>query len=446
MAAASGQRRQPEEHERSAEADDITRMAPTGHGQKLGRTLSCMSTATATALRFVDADGHILEHPDQMPSYAPAAFRDRIWHVETDGDGREWAVMDGHRVSANGLALAGTAGMSAAERERAQRLELRYTEVRPAAYDAKARLADMSLDGIDLSVLYPTVLLGIQSYPDAEFADVQCRAYNDWASDHVAAGDGRLFAVAVLPQQDIERAAAEIRRVAAKPGVVGVFIRPNPSADWKPFNDGVYDPIWQAASDTGLPVALHPFLAADLPGACVGLRINRLRTSALPTEGGRGPGEVDIDNLYFTQAISNPVDLMTSIAFLLAGGVCERFPDLKLVFLEANGGWIVPWLERLDHHAEVFSWDVPWLKQKPSEYFKRQCWISFDPDESTLAFSANSPLCGADRIIWASDYPHPDAKFPGVTRELAEAMEPLTEEQRARIAGANAVELYGLPG
>ena len=153
----------------------------------------------------------------------------------------------------------------------------------------------------------------------------------------------------------------------------------------------------------------------------------RLRTSALPTEGGRGPGEVDIDNLYFTQAISNPVDLMTSIAFLLAGGVCERFPGLKLVCLEANGGWIVPWLERLDHHAEVFSWDVPWLKQKPSEYFKRQCWISFDPDESTLAFSANSPLCGADRIIWASDYPHPDAKFPG-------------------IAGANAVELYGLPG
>jgi predicted TIM-barrel fold metal-dependent hydrolase len=115
------------------------------------------------------------------------------------------------------------------------------------------------------------------------------------------------------------------------------------------------------------------------------------------------------------------------------------------VFLEANGGWIVPWLERLDHHAEVFSWDVPWLKRAPSEYFRRQCWISFDPDESTLAFSADSPLCGADRIIWASDYPHPDAKFPGVTAELAEAMEGLTDEQRARIAGANAVELYRLP-
>ena len=79
--------------------------------------------------------------------------------------------------------------------------------------------------------------------------------------------------------------------------------------------------------------------------------------------------------------------MMNSIAFLLAGGVCERFPDLRIVFLEANGGWIVPWLERLDHHARSFTWDVPWLQMDPSEYFRRQCWISFDPDESALGFS-----------------------------------------------------------
>jgi predicted TIM-barrel fold metal-dependent hydrolase len=87
---------------------------------------------------------------------------------------------------------------------------------------------------------------------------------------------------------------------------------------------------------------------------------------------------------------------------------------------------------------------VPGLALLPSDYFKRQCWISFDPDETTLAFTANSPLCGADRIIWASDYPHPDAKFPGVTDELTEAISPLTEAQQRRIAGENAVELYGL--
>jgi predicted TIM-barrel fold metal-dependent hydrolase len=79
---------------------------------------------------------------------------------------------------------------------------------------------------------------------------------------------------------------------------------------------------------------------------------------------------------------------------------------------------------------------------KPSEYFRRQCWISFDPDESALGFSARSPLCGAERIVWASDYPHPDAKFPGVTRELERATADLPETTRRRIAGENARALY----
>lgn len=394
-------------------------------------------------LRYIDADGHVLEHPTGMPAYAPAKYRDRIWHIETDASGVEWMVMDDQRLPANALAIAGTAGMSDADRARAQRGELRYTQVRPAAYDAKARLADLDLEGIDAAVLYPTLLLGIQGHRDADFAEAQCRAYNDWLVDHVKQGGGRLHGVAVVPQQDIGRAAAEIRRAATLKGMVGALIRPNPTADWKPFNDPVYDPLWAAASETGLPVCLHPYMDGRLPGACLGLRINRLhgheRLHALADPNGMG-----IDNVCFTQAIANPFDMMNSMAFLLAGGVCERFPKLKILFLEASGGWIVPWLERLDRHAEVFAWDVPTLKMRPSEYFKRQCWISFDPDESSLPFAANSPLCGAERMVWASDYPHPDAKFPGVVRELEEAMSGLSLAQRARIAGQNALDLYGI--
>jgi predicted TIM-barrel fold metal-dependent hydrolase len=396
---------------------------------------------TTAPLQYVDSDGHVLEHPDGMLDYAPAGFEDRIWHIETDAKGTEWCIYDKQRMPASGLALAGTAGMTLEERERAQRGELRYTEVRPAAYNARARLADMDTDGISSAIVYPTMLLGIAGVRDAEFAAAQCRAYNEWLSDHVTDGDGRLFGVAIVPQQDIERAAEEIRRVGKKNGIVGVMLRPNPSEDWKPMHNEVYDPLWRAASDTGLAVGFHPFLTADLPGACLGLRINRIGIGSLPP----GPDDtINIDNVYFTQAISNPFDMMNTAAFLLAGGVCERFPDLRVVFLEANGGWIVPWLERLDHHHEVFPWDVPWLKHEPSEYFRRQCWISFDPDESALAFSASSPLVGADRIVWASDYPHPDAKFPGVTDELRDAMAGLTPEQQAQIAGQSCRVLYGI--
>jgi predicted TIM-barrel fold metal-dependent hydrolase len=416
--------------------------------------------ATEDRLRYIDSDGHILEHPTAMPDYAPAEYRDRIWHIETDGQGEEWLVYNGTRSPANTMSAAGVAGASDEDRARAFRGEMRYTETRPAAWNAKARLADMDEDGIDLAVLYPTMLLGLQSERDVDFAEAQARAYNDWCSDHVQEGEGRLFGAGAIPPMheadDVARVAAEIRRVAELPGMVSVFMRPNPSVDWRPFNDPVYDPIWQAASDTGLPIALHPFLAPDLPGACVGLRLARPRKAdgsyVNDFDPNRGPLDVteQLENpsirssTLFTQAIANPVDVMSSIAYLLAGGVCDRFPEAKFIFLEANGGWLVPWLERLDHHCRKFQWEVPDLSMLPSEFMRRQCWISFDPDETMLAFTANSPLCGADRIIWASDYPHPDAKFPGVTEELAEALDGLSFEQKQKITSLSAIELYGI--
>jgi predicted TIM-barrel fold metal-dependent hydrolase len=251
--------------------------------------------------------------------------------------------------------------------------------------------------------------------------------------------------------EDVAGVVDEIRHVAELPGMVSVFMRPNPAIDWRYFNDPVYDPIWATLQDTGLPVAFHPFLAPDLPGACDGLKLARERNAdgsyvplAQLEEAKRAARGSFLPNIYFTQAIANPVDVMSAICYITSGGVAERFPGAKFMFLEANGGWLVPWLERLDHHAKKFSWDVPWLKMLPSEYFRRQCWISFDPDESMLAFTANSPLCGADRIIWASDYPHPDAKFPGVTKELEEALEPLSYEQKRAITSESALALYGI--
>jgi len=412
-----------------------------------------MTATTDQALRYIDSDGHILEHPTEMLDYAPAEYRDRIWHVETDVDGREWQIFDGRRTPAVGLS--GTAGFSDEDVAKVLAGEIQYSEVRPAAWNAKARLVDMDTDGIDLAVLYPTSLLGLQSNPDVRFGLAQAQAYNNWCSDHVQQGDGRLFGAGALPPmhhpEDVEVVAKELLRVAGLPGMVSVFMRPNPAVEWKQFNDPVYDPIWAAAQESGLPIGLHPFLAPDLPGACQGLRLGDLPTPMADQPGLQYGSDADesavgarMSNIYFTQAISNPFDVMSSLCFLTSGGVCERFPTLKLIFLEANGGWLVPWLERLDHHTKKFPWDVPWLKMLPSEYFRRQCWISFDPDEAMLAVTARSPLVGADRIIWASDYPHPDAKFPGVTEDLAEALEGLTHAEKRMIASESAIALYGI--
>jgi len=395
----------------------------------------------------VDADGHVLEPPNGMLRYAPDRYRERVWHIEIKSDGSEWLHFNGGTRPAGGMALAGTAGMSAAERERARAGRMRYSEVRAGAFEPAPRLPDLKLEGIAQAVLYPTMLLGLPGLDDVDFAEVQANAYNDWLAAYCSHAPTRLFGAAVVPTQDVERAVRTIRR-ARELGLVGVFMRPNPAVDGRKLNDPIYEPVWRICEELDMPIGLHPFLSPDMPGACRALGYADFRAPGVeyaPKDASPADPIRNLANVFFSQALSNPFDVMECIALFCAGGILERYPKLTVLFLEANGGWIVPWLERLDHHYDIFRWDVPWLKMKPSEYFRRQCYISFDPDESTLAFTANHPLVGADRIIWASDYPHPDAKFPGVVRELDEATASLTVAQRARIFGENARDVYHLP-
>ena len=396
---------------------------------------------TDAPLTFVDGDGHLLEPPTALVDYAPEAYRDTVWQVRTEADGKEWLTLEDMHMEAAVMALAAAGGFDDETRVKSHSGELAYADLPAYCWEAKARLDALDADGIAHSVLYPTMLLTFQHLRTLDFAEMQCRAYNDWLSDLCADGQGRLHGVAILPHLDPVRAAAEIRRVAELPHIVGVQVRPNPALDYKHLNHDVYEPIWAAAEEVGLPVGLHPLCSADLPGAVRGLKLHQLGTSDIPVQ---DQDDFGSDNIFFTQIVGNPVDMMTAVTFLTAGGVLARHPRLKVAFLEANGGWIVPWLERLDHHYEIYGWDVPWLEEPPSAYFRRQCWISFDVDESTLAFTARSPLVGADRIVWASDFPHPDAKYPGTTAMLAEAIAELPRADQEAIAGRNAAELYGI--
>ena len=410
-----------------------------------------MPEISATRPRIVDADGHVLEHPTAMLEYMPERYKKRCFHVETDAQGVEWCYYDDLKMYANRMALAGAGGMTLEERQRALKGEMRYSDIRSGAFDPAQRLVEMAQDDIEQAVVYPTQFLGISSRPDLDFAEAQARAYNHWVADYCSESPTRLFGIAAAPQTDLERC-IRIVEDARKLGHVGVFLRPNPNTAGVHFCDASYDRLWAAFQDLDIAVGFHPFLMPDMPGAVRQLGLNEFlapgakslmeMTAAIDTI---ADGTYGNKNIFFTQALGNVFDMQIALTMLICGGVLERFPRLRCIFLEANGGWIVPILERLDHHYEIFRWEVPQLKMKPSEYFKRQCWISFDPDESTLKLTAQSPLVGADRIIWASDYPHPDAKIPGVVGELREQMAGLPDAAQRRIFGLNAVDLYGLP-
>jgi predicted TIM-barrel fold metal-dependent hydrolase len=278
----------------------------------------------------------------------------------------------------------------------------------------------MDREGIDQAVLYPSIGLYFWVLTDRRAAIGLARAYNDWLAGYCAADPARLFASAMLPMQDPTAAAQELSRSVTELGCKSAFVRPNPCMG-RSLSDPAYEPVWEVAEELQVPVGIHE-------GSSV----------IVPTLGSDRPF-----NPLILHAVSHPFESMLSCAQLMAFGTLERHPGLRLVFLESGGGWGPFWLERLDEQSETFGGFCPDMPLRPSEYFARQCAISFEVDEATLP--ALLPFVGQSRVVWGSDYPHHDATFPGAVAALRRTLEPLTIDAQARVLGDNARRIYGLP-
>ena len=127
---------------------------------------------------------------------------------------------------------------------------------------------------------------------------------------------------------------------------------------------------------------------------------------------------------------------------IICGGVLARYPKLRVSFLEAGSGWILYWLDRLDGHYEKMGRLVPWMKDKPSEYFRRQCFIAYDADETTLEYIAAHGL--SENILWGADYPHFDCLYPGALHELKEKLGKLSPEVGERLLHENPARFYNV--
>ncbi|MFI5042596.1 MAG: amidohydrolase family protein [Acidimicrobiales bacterium] len=371
----------------------------------------------------IDSDGHVVEPDSVWKEYAEPAYRERL---DVPGGGVQALGMQ--RAYPHAVQRAPAAG----EQSWAEDIggetwdaEARTKMGRPGGYDPHARLLDMDAEGIDAAVLYPTSMLTWTD--DAALFGAACRAYDNWLHDYCSAAPARLYGVGIVPLQDIDAAIVEMRRCVDQLGFKAVMLRPAPYRGTKKLNHPDYDPFWRAAADLGCPIGIHPSPHGDMANTCELLGLS---------EGVTDP----VAGLALQQGITNAFDLQLAVALFVLGGICERHPGLQVAFLEGTGGWIVPMLERFDHQFRIFgSRDQTSL---PSELFARQCVISFDPDEVALAFSAEH--LGADKILWASDYPHPDAKIPGVVKELEEAVASLTPDARAEVMGASARRFYHL--
>jgi uncharacterized protein len=356
-------------------------------------------------MTVVDADAHINEDVTawrdlfaKRPKWIGAVQSGGKWVAEIEG--RPYPLQEGH---GRGVPIDSAILPAAA----------------PGAADVEQRIRDCDTEGIDVQVMYGGLSIGIAGYDDPGLAADVARAYNDWLMGDVCARyPDRLKGVAVLPLQDIDRAITEME-YAVGIGAVGVTIPP--VLGEKNLDDPSLRPFFAAAAESGTAVGVH-----SAPGMHIPL-----------------PAAERFSNYAQVHLLSFPVDQMVAFTALALGGVLDEFPALRVAFLEAGVGWAPYFLARAEEHREKRGDMVPGMTSATRDYVERgQCYFSVECEDPFLEFYVEQ--LGADSVVFASDYPHWDADFPGTVEEMRQTASKLGEENCAKVMGDNALRLYGL--
>jgi uncharacterized protein len=381
-------------------------------------------------IRAIDTDTHITEPPDVWTArVSTAKWGDSVPHVRRQGPRDVWFIRD-EPVGAPGFTtMAGFDG-SIPDGPKG------YDDVLQSSWDAHARLAHMDAEGIYAQVLYPNVggfgSGGFLKLKEPELMLECVRAYNDFLIDWCSADPKRLIPVAAMPFWDVGECVKEVERAVAK-GHRAVLAASQPDA-WgePPLGSQHWDPFWAAVQETGVPISFH-IGGGDLSELFVdphglGMRANFARVSSM----------------IFMQNV-------TCIADLIFGGVCHRFPELKLVSVESGVGWIPSYLEAADWqfvNSETRR-EHPEYDLLPSEYFRRQIYgcFWFECQGARAALEAFP-----DNLMWETDFPHPTCQHPGLQGGLAEhpadyaerAFEGVPDATIERVLHDTAAKLYGI--
>ena len=345
-------------------------------------------------LSLIDCDVHCVPlHADEIVSRLPAYFRTQ------------------------GLVLPGGPGLPHPTDVR--RVDARGPNGEPAG-SLPQMMREQLLDayGVDYAVLIEAKMLTVGVHPDTHFANALASAHNDWLREKWLPEDPRFLGSMLVNPLDPAAAAQEIRRVAGSERIVQVVMT---SATRIPLGDRIYWPIYEAACEAGLPVALHP--GAEGKGVA-------------------GQFSAGFPASYLEWHTNLPQGFMAQLSSLLCRGAMSHFPDLRFVLVEGGFGWVPHLLWRLDKNWKGLRSTVPWLDRPPSEYVLERVRFTSQPVEeppSNDQLLEKLEMIHAERtLMFSSDYPHWDNDSP------LRAFPRLPAELKERIFWKNAAELYGL--
>ena len=372
------------------------------------------------------ADGHIdlpCMPAEIFVENAPAKLRDRMPKVVERDDGKR------HWVNAAGKSMGLYGGMGSAGRQyepgvihRADRMAETglYADQERGIMrttDPVLRLQEQDRDGVAGEVIYG-ILGAAKRAGDPEVGGEMGRIYNDFAAEFRKTAPDRFAMIGCLPAASADVAAAELRR-CAELGLSGgelPLVKEN-----LPFWKDEWEHLWQASEETGLPIQLHTVGSAS---------------GAPPFT-----NPLDYHRFLATVLTEFQMAMATHLAAIIFGGALERHPGMRVVLGEAGVGWIPYALERMDYEWEDQFQHLE-LKMKPSEYWRRQMFVTFQQDETGIA---NIERVGVETLLWGSDFPHPDGIWPDSQAINEKQMASLTAEQRRTILHDNSVRLYGFP-
>lgn len=294
-----------------------------------------------------------------------------------------------------------------------------YPRAVEADFDSRSQVEFLREMGAERAYLYPTTGLWLFAIDGMEpaLAAALVRAYNRWLRDFCAEAPGMLNGVGAMCRHDPTAMVEEVRQVASW-GWSVVTLRPEPIGA-RLLSHPDYEPFWSECERLKVAVALHGGTHARL--STVGA--DRFHTR------------------FAMHACSHPMEQMMALLTLVEGGVLERHPELRVAFLESGCGWLPYWLGRLDTLYSQLAWEVSGnVRMRPSDYFRRQCFISCEPGEVGLELVVDT--VGEGCLLYGSDYPHID-HGPHVREEVNVLSKRLSWQTAQRILWDNPQRFYG---
>ncbi len=380
---------------------------------------------------MVSADTHGIEPNDYLEQRIEKKYLDRIPRMEIDEDGAQWTICEGmkpmlvkpgrnYEKYLPALESFEDLDMSHLYSKRFEEEDFRRNH---AGIDIKQRIEDADADGIDAEMIFPNKGLLAYATPDPVFQGAMFRAWNRWAQETFGDHWERFMPMAMIATGDLKGALAEVKW-AAEQGFKGLTLPNKPifgplkDAELQ-YNDKSFEPFWSLVEEVDLPITFHVSTGRDRRAV-----------------GGNGGALIN----YVSHSMSTVMD---PLVHLISSGTFERHPKLKAGSIEGGIGW-VPWMvETLGYaHKGHHMWMRPVLPEPPSFYYRRNCFSSFMNDRSTLLLAEELDL--VDNFMWSSDYPHHEGSWPHSTASIERQMDTLSEENREKILGLNAAQVFQL--